>query len=156
MAGLASAPILLDVREYIEQWSLLGGCPMAQPYLDDDLVEFTARLPRELFFYGGYRRGLFRHAMRGILPEPIRLREDKSSFFAALGETIAAFGGARALEPLCTGSLLAAEGWVDAEAFRAAVSRLDQSPFDASHAFALWPFIAVEAFLRMMSRGAAS
>jgi asparagine synthetase B (glutamine-hydrolysing) len=149
---LARSPILLDVQGAIEQWVLASGCSMIQPYVDDDLVEFVGRLPREVMFHGGYRRGLFRHAFRELLPPAVLWREDKSSFFMALRDTIAAAGGARSLQSFADDPILAREGWVDRGAFRAAIAKLDQAPFDARHGLKLWPFIAVEAFLRTLDR----
>ncbi len=41
-------------------------------------------LPGDQVSVGGVFRGLFREAMRGILPEPIRLRRSKADFLPAV------------------------------------------------------------------------
>ncbi len=56
------------------------------PFLDRRLLEFVWSIPPEQLFRAGQHRALHRRAMAGILPETIRLREDKTIFdsFVAL------------------------------------------------------------------------
>ena len=48
------------------------------PLLDKDVLEYWFSLPVNFTFEKLITRGLYREIMRGILPEPIRTREDKS------------------------------------------------------------------------------
>jgi asparagine synthase (glutamine-hydrolysing) len=50
------------------------------PFLDKRIIEFFMTVPPEKFFMGGKKRGLFRHAMEGILPPLIQWRNDKGTF----------------------------------------------------------------------------
>ncbi len=50
----------------------------AYPFWDPELVAFYFSLPAGLKVRDGQRRYLYREAMRGILPEKIRLRDDKT------------------------------------------------------------------------------
>jgi asparagine synthase (glutamine-hydrolysing) len=54
------------------------GIEYAYPLWDIDLLEFYYSLPAEYKFRNGMGRAIYRDAMRGILPEKIRLRNDKT------------------------------------------------------------------------------
>ncbi len=49
------------------------------PLLDRRLAEFCVALPSEQKFHQGQTRLIFRRAMRGVLPEPIRNRDSKTT-----------------------------------------------------------------------------
>lgn len=50
------------------------------PFLDRRLVEFVMAIPPQVAYGDGQRKLLLRQAMRGILPEKVRTRRDKTSF----------------------------------------------------------------------------
>ncbi len=50
------------------------------PFLDHRLVERTLTLPDEDIIYRGHTKHILREAMKGIMPETIRLRMDKIGF----------------------------------------------------------------------------
>jgi asparagine synthase (glutamine-hydrolysing) len=50
------------------------------PFLDYRLVEFAYSLDDTLKIQQGQTKAVLREAMRGILPEPIRTRQDKMGF----------------------------------------------------------------------------
>ena len=50
------------------------------PFLDYRLVERTLTLPDELIIHKGMTKHVLREAMKGTLPEPIRMRRDKVGF----------------------------------------------------------------------------
>jgi asparagine synthase (glutamine-hydrolysing) len=54
------------------------GIEYAYPLWDIDLLEFYYSLPPEYKYRNGMGRAIYRDAMRGILPEKIRLRNDKT------------------------------------------------------------------------------
>jgi asparagine synthase (glutamine-hydrolysing) len=57
------------------------------PFADDPaLMELAFSIPGALKIHGGYRKALLREAMRGLLPEPVRLRRDKMGFVAPNNE----------------------------------------------------------------------
>jgi asparagine synthase (glutamine-hydrolysing) len=55
------------------------------PLLDRRLIEFLVQVPVAHFYAGGLNRGLIREAMKGTLPEKIRLRRSKISYSPADG-----------------------------------------------------------------------
>jgi asparagine synthase (glutamine-hydrolysing) len=69
-----------SIPERIEETSLLAqeqGIAYSYPFLDRKLLEFFFSLPSDYKYKDGMGRYLFRMAMKGILPEKIRMRTDK-------------------------------------------------------------------------------
>lgn len=58
------------------------------PFLDYRLAEFCFRLPNSFKIRNGLGKWLLREAMKGILPEEIRTRKDKTGFNAPFDEWI--------------------------------------------------------------------
>ena len=63
----------------IEQIRLTGGEPLVRRNLEQ-LVRLLAALPPDYLFDGDRLRGLYVRAMKGLIPEEIRLRDDKARF----------------------------------------------------------------------------
>lgn len=69
-----------NIPERIEETSLLAqqhGIEYRYPFLDVKLLEYFYSLPSEYKIKDGMGRYLFRLAMKGFLPEKIRMRRDK-------------------------------------------------------------------------------
>jgi asparagine synthase (glutamine-hydrolysing) len=66
--------------EMSERFSSFFGIESRSPFFDLHLVEFLLALPNEQRWFGERPKVVLRNAMRGILPEPIRLRKDKVEF----------------------------------------------------------------------------
>lgn len=56
------------------------GMSSANPFFDVQLLELMEDVPKELYLKHGFKRYIFREAMKGILPEGIRLRHSKSPY----------------------------------------------------------------------------
>jgi asparagine synthase (glutamine-hydrolysing) len=56
------------------------------PFLDYRLIEFAFSLPNSLKIKNGFGKYILREAMKGILPEKVRLRKDKVGFNAPADE----------------------------------------------------------------------
>jgi asparagine synthase (glutamine-hydrolysing) len=78
--GLATSAHYLNLREESSKISAARGFEEAYPFLDGDLVEFVMAIPAEIVNWQGRSKGLFREAMRGVLPESIRERNWKADF----------------------------------------------------------------------------
>ena len=64
--------------------SMSHGIEVRMPFMDWQLVTYSFALPETSKIGGGHTKRVLRHAMRGILPEPIRLRTKKIGFIAPL------------------------------------------------------------------------
>jgi len=63
-----------------EHWTMLGaryGISVGFPMLDRRLVEFALSLPSALYVREGWSRRVFRDAMAGVLPDPVRWKRTK-------------------------------------------------------------------------------
>jgi asparagine synthase (glutamine-hydrolysing) len=76
-------PTLL--RNY-DRYSMASGVEVRMPFLDHRIVSFCFSLPWTSKLGGGYTKRILRDAMKGIVPEKVRLRKDKLGWNAPLHE----------------------------------------------------------------------
>ena len=81
-----------DTKTYLQellmkqdQMSMAASIESRVPFLDHKLVEFSARLPREMKLRGSTTKWILREAMKGILPDEI-LTRPKMGFPVPLGK----------------------------------------------------------------------
>ncbi len=84
------------------------------PFLDRRIVEFAFAIPDEQRYRRDVSKFVLREAMRGILPERVRLRPDKADLTAIYVLAINALGGERLFDRL----KVVENGWVDGVAVR--------------------------------------
>jgi asparagine synthase (glutamine-hydrolysing) len=86
-----SMAIYIDSIRMALKWAEFHGAnfnmEVRHPFLDRRLAEFLMSIPPEQTFRAGWRKFILRKAMRGILPEVVRTRLDKTEFsqYIALG-----------------------------------------------------------------------
>lgn len=71
---------LADIADYVRRRGRLAGVDARSPLLSLPLVELVLRLPPELNFDPRWTRALAREGARGLLPEKVRRRVDKTDF----------------------------------------------------------------------------
>jgi asparagine synthase (glutamine-hydrolysing) len=145
-AWMARSPDLVRVADLRGQFERESQLVERCPYLDAKVVEFVASVPRETRFSGHSDRGLFREAMRGLLPESLRMRSDKARYecmFSEVGSSAYANG---ALSRLVRMEALGDLRLVDPVAFRAALAKA-VADGDGSAWGDAWPALSAEAFL---------
>jgi asparagine synthase (glutamine-hydrolysing) len=83
--------IHLLTRSYLAgraaHWAILGarhGVAFTYPLMDRRVLDFVLSLPLKHFAHDGWTRQPFRNAMAGILPEKIRLRQSKFTYYPDL------------------------------------------------------------------------
>ncbi|MDF2692264.1 MAG: Asparagine synthetase [Labilithrix sp.] len=133
---------------YRHHHEVTTGLPRRDPYLDRALVKFVHRLPPEWLLLGDVRRGLFRDAMRGVLPESLRMRDDKATFEPAMFRWVESVGGFESFCHLTTMERLAALGLVIPAKFTEAFDELARAPMTSYGWWAVWSALCVESFLR--------
>ena len=67
-----------------------AGIEYRHPFFDRQLIEFILSLPPKYKYQQGMTKVLLRKAMKGILPEKIRMRKDKAEFSAIIRQQIKA------------------------------------------------------------------
>ena len=115
---LTDARSELGMHDHLRRLAALAGVHDAHPFLDVDLVELVLGLPPELAFDARLDRPLLREAMHGLLPERVRLREDKVFFDVLLRDALTGPDRA-AVDRVLTRGSLELGGLVHAGALRA-------------------------------------
>jgi asparagine synthase (glutamine-hydrolysing) len=118
------------------------------PYDDAILARAITALRPAWMLHGDIRRGLFREAIRGLVPESLRMREDKAYFEEGFTRFVQAIGGFDRLRPFARATHLGDLGVVDPNRLTAAFEELAANPIDSFGWATVWPALAVEAFLR--------
>lgn len=85
----ATSSYRLKLVEQTNKLSAMHGLDHAYPFMDRDLIQFVMAIPGEMVSCEGVYKGLFREAMKGVLPEPIRQRNWKADFTALNTEAAA-------------------------------------------------------------------
>jgi len=137
---------------YRHQQEHASGIERSDPYLDRELITWVDALPPVWLLEGGVRRGLFREAIRGLVPESLRTRPDKAAFEPAMFRFVESIGGFGALRRHASVPDLADLGLVEPRAFLDAFDELAAKPIGSWQWSTVWPALATEAFLA--SRGA--
>jgi len=71
---------LPGILRQVDRNSMAFSVEARVPFLDHRLVEYFFALPSNLILRNGYTKYAYREAMKGIIPEKIRLRTDKRGF----------------------------------------------------------------------------
>ncbi|MGB9596990.1 MAG: asparagine synthase (glutamine-hydrolyzing), partial [Candidatus Poribacteria bacterium] len=71
---------LLNLLRYEDRNSMAFSVEARVPFLDSEFVKFACQLPLTQKIRGGWSKVILRNAMKGILPESIRLRRPKLGF----------------------------------------------------------------------------
>lgn len=125
-----------------------SGAVCWDPYLDPVLIDDVLRFPPDWLLRGNVRRGLFREAARGLLPENLRRRLNKAAFEPAFLRLFRASDGFRKLRDHADARELSSLGIVRREAFRACADAFLSNPEIGDGWTTVLPVLAVEAFLR--------
>ena len=121
----------------------------AHPWLQDvDLVETVLALPPEHAWDARYDRPLLREVLRGVLPDAIRLRADKSYFNDVLGSAVHV-ADAPAIESLLAGRTEVSR-YVRPE-LGARLRALPPSQWGRRETWLLWRLVTLECWLRMQA-----
>lgn len=107
------------------------------PFLDSRVVGFALAVPEDQRWRGEETKFVLRQAMRGLMPETVRLRSTKADFSHVFPQAFEALGGRRRFESLAVTAL----GWVDAGEVRRMYGRMDalRAKGDAGYASLVWP-----------------
>jgi asparagine synthase (glutamine-hydrolysing) len=81
-----------DIHTKVDRASMQVALEVRVPLLSQAMIEFAFSLPEEIRYLDGRTKGLFRHALRGRLPETI-LNRGKKGFGMPTREWGAAFAG---------------------------------------------------------------
>jgi asparagine synthase (glutamine-hydrolysing) len=146
---LTDAASALGAPDQLRREGTLGGAAFRHPFRDSELVELALALPPEMAFDAQLDRPVARAAMQGLLPDEVRLNDDKPHFNRVLEGALAGPDWASVKELL--GDPRAAVGeHVRLEAVRSAL--LDGQPGSRRRRLTwsldLWRLVTLESWLR--------
>ena len=134
------------------QEDVAAGIACVPPFLDPSLRSLILSFDPAWLLHGGVRRGLFREAVRDVLPTSLVARMDKAAFEVAFQRFLAAAGGFEMLRPLASVRELASAGLVEPKGFMEAFDVFERAPQVGEYWTDCWPVLATEAFLRERGR----
>lgn len=146
--------------ELSRSWGQIGSIArtaVVDVFRDLEFVRLVAQIDPVIRSYGNEFRGLYRLAMKEVVPDSIRMRSDKALGYPAIAAAAVAADAEATLRALSSLEHVASLGLVDPEAFRQPFSRwvrtlmrgerTNDDPIDAIW-HTIWMPLAVEAFLR--------
>lgn len=157
MAHLCAHPLFAALSVSWGQIASITGVAPVDVFRDLDLVRFVAQIDPMVLSHGHSFRGLYRLAMKGILPESVRLRRDKALGQPFVAAAAMAAGATGFLQDLSSLDRLASLDLVDPDAFRSlfaawlrALRRGERVEVDATDRSwnMVWSVLSCEAFLR--------
>lgn len=128
------------------------GLELAVPMLDRDLVAWLLAVPGDVQAWQGVPRRLLREAMRGVVPDTVRLRTTKGDWSRVVNRGVA--GDLAAItQTVGPGSLGVALGYLDPDGLARAIDRLavGLTRHDCLDSWDLGGVYALEAWLRAFS-----
>lgn len=139
------------VHDFLRHAFAHSGLVGAHPLLEDvDLVETVLALPPEHAWHERHDRPMLREAVRGLLPDQIRLRPDKSFFDDVLAFAVRVEDAA-AIEELLSGRTEVSR-YVRPELF-AQLRATRESAQGRRATWLLWRLATLECWLRMQADG---
>ena len=102
---------------YEDRSSMAFSIEARVPFLDEELVEFAFALPGEYLLRDGETKWVLRQALRGLLPEAVRTRQDKLGFATPGGDWLRT-SLAPLVEEILAAPTLAQRGFVAPEKLR--------------------------------------
>jgi asparagine synthetase B (glutamine-hydrolysing) len=157
MQALCDDETRLDSADAGAQVLALTGCASIDAFMDWEFVRFVLQIDPLLLSYGHEYKGLYRLAMKGLLPEGLRTRQDKGSLEPGIAAAALGADALEMLHDLASLSVLASRDIVDPLPLRPLVDpwlasirrgeRRDTDPAD-EHCQPAWQLLSVEAFLR--------
>jgi asparagine synthase (glutamine-hydrolysing) len=164
MARLCDGSVLPDTADLAGQANAVTQCAPLDPFRDFDFVRFILQIDPLLLGHGHTYRGLYRLAMKGVLPDRVRLRADKGKFEPGVAAAALAANALEGLRDLASLDAFASLGFVDPGPFRPIFNawlrviergeRPDRDPGD-ERLQPVWQLLSIEAFLREHGKGRA-
>ncbi len=127
------------------------GIEQRHPLYDRRLLEFAFAIPESQRFRGQETKFVMRQAMKGLLPEKVSERLDKSDFTGIAVTMLRKLSGEHLFKSLTVASC----GWVNGDAIRAMLSD-DLSVLSGSSLWALWKILNIEVWMNQGLRSSPS
>ena len=117
------------------------------PFLDYRLVEYTLRTEDSAKIKNGYTKSILREAMKGILPEPIRLRRDKKGFSTPQDEWFREERFQKLVRETLDSKICRERGYIDVDAALALYDKHIRKEINIAKD--IWKWVNLELWFRM-------
>lgn len=144
------SPYFLLKLELEEREAAFGGRATWYPFLDSRLLEFILSIPWHQFCHDGQRKWLLRQAMKGTLPETIRLRQGKGDWANVMDRSLKSVCRCDPPEPLANHSGMI-ERYVDLWGARQVVQQYLAGRRRVR--WQVWSFVALDHWLQRFWKG---
>lgn len=136
-------------REITERTASWYGLEERHPFLDRRLVEYVFGIPQAQRFDPPVTKIVLRNAMKGLVPESIRMRRSKAEFSHIFANAIERSGG----ESFFSSLEIASVGWVDSEELKRAAAFFVNGYRDGNRRYntylwQLWAVLGIELWFR--------
>jgi asparagine synthase (glutamine-hydrolysing) len=154
LEALTSADGAVLARDHVRARSAMAGLEPRHPLLDADVVDFMLGVDPRHAFGPHLSRPLLREAVRGLLPDVVRLRGQKSTFDALFHRSLAGPESER-IRRLLTGPSAEVRPYVDDHALRTLVGPNGWRAAGGVQRWgmAVWRMVTAELFLRHQAGG---
>lgn len=148
------APAQAYAFEVLDRMAASSGVTSRYPFYDLRLAKFCLSLPSREKLSDGLPRRVLREAMKGVMPDPVRLRLDKYDFAPALADAL--LRQRRKVSEIVRGDRSGISAYVDMDIAGAALGRLlDRGRgVDGGSLFAVWRTIMLALWLERPQQGA--
>jgi asparagine synthase (glutamine-hydrolysing) len=136
-------------REITERTASWYGLEERSPFLDRRLAEYVFGIPQSQRFDPPVTKIVMRNAMKGLVPESIRMRRSKAEFSHIFANAIERSGG----ESFFSSLEIASRGWVDSEELKRAAAyfvngyRSGNRHYN-TYVWQLWAVLGIELWFR--------
>jgi asparagine synthase (glutamine-hydrolysing) len=113
------------------------------PFHDRRLTEFVMGLPGHVLLESGVSKRLLRQAMKGTLPEEVRIRKDKAGFAGPIVSALDSFFAETPIERLSA----VREGWLDAGELSGQLQRYRACRGEGS-LMAVWLAVSLDVWMK--------
>ena len=133
---------LQALLRYEDRNSMAFSIEARTPFLDYQLVEFALKVPPETKFSGGWTKSILREAMKGSMPEKVRLRVDKKGF--ATPEAIWYAKNKAQIKSILLEPNSPIQKWVDQKHLEKWLDEIDKDP----KGYAPWRLLSVHFWMK--------
>lgn len=137
--------------EHLLKWndrnSMAFSIESRTPFLDYRLVEYTLRTEDSAKIKNGYTKSILREAMKGILPEPIRLRRDKKGFSTPQDEWFREDRFQKLVRETLDSKICRERGYIDVDAALALYDKHIRKEINIAKD--IWKWVNLELWFRM-------
>lgn len=131
----------------LHQEQRAGVVEQFDPMYTRPVAREIGRIAPHLHLTGDINRGLLRRAMRGLVPDSVLDRRDKSEFTVCFLELVHALGGVKSFGEALDGRMLRRLGLVEGTTYRdAVIASIENADASADYTVA-WAALVAEAFL---------